>query len=72
MSISLKVDGIAGSSVKDCASDILELSKKLNIMIELDFNGHQLLAMPNMDIELIIACYDAQLEKPSKSQDSEG
>ena len=72
MSISLKVDGIAGSSIEGCARQILNLSKKLEIMIEMDFNGYQLLAAPYMDIEGIIAAYDVQIEKPPESEETEG
>ena len=37
--ISLRLEGIAGSSIEDVAADALRVSKQLNIMVDFKFNG---------------------------------
>ena len=62
MSISLKVDGIAGTSIEDAAEDMLKISKLLGIMIEMDFNGVQLIAANRMTAEMIVDSYHNAIE----------
>ena len=62
MSISLKVEGIAGTDIKDAAKEMLRLAELLDIMIEMDFNGKQVLAMKGWDLNTIINSYYSQIE----------
>jgi hypothetical protein len=53
----LKVEGLAGSSVEECAREILELSKKLDVGVELSFNGTLMFTWPHMTEEEILSYF---------------
>ncbi|MFS0736917.1 hypothetical protein ABC347_07695 [Sphingomonas sp. 1P06PA] len=58
----LPLEGLAGSSVKDIARDMIAVSKRLDIPVSMNMNGTRLLAFPNSTMAEIQRDYEAQLE----------
>lgn len=48
-SISIRVEGVAGSSRQEMEADMKVLANKLVIAVVSDFNGHSMLAFPGDD-----------------------
>jgi len=57
----LRLEGFAGSSVKDIATDMQAVSDRLSLPVALDMNGTHLLTFPGMSVARIKRDYDAQL-----------
>ncbi len=57
----LRLEGLAGSSVKDIAADMQAVSDRLCLPVALDMNGAHLLTFPRMSVAGIKRDYDAQI-----------
>lgn len=57
----LRLEGLAGSSVKDIATDMQSVSDRLGLAVSLDMNGTRLLTLPGMSVGQIQRDYEAQL-----------
>lgn len=60
--IMLPMEGMAGSSVKDIARDMVATAKRLDLAVSLKMNGTFLLAFPDSTIGEIKADYETQLD----------
>lgn len=57
----LRLEGLAGSSVKDIVTDMQAVSDRLCLPVTLDMNGAHLLTFPRMSVARIKRDYDAQI-----------
>jgi hypothetical protein len=57
----LRLEGLAGSSVKDIVTDMQAVSDRLCLPVALDMNGAHLLTFPRMSVAWIKRDYDAQI-----------
>ncbi len=57
----LRLEGLAGSSVKDIVTDMQAVSDRLCLPVALDMNGAYLLTFPRMSVARIKRDYDAQI-----------
>lgn len=65
--IILRLEGLAGSSVKDIAADMQSVSDRLGLPVALDMNGTHLLTLPGMSVGQIKRDYEAQLKQGDKA-----
>ena len=56
----MKIDGIAGSSPKQVASDIVKLSKRLGVMVSTNFNGINMIATPVSSVNKILKEFEME------------
>ena len=72
MAIYVEAKGIAGSSVEECAKGMIELSRKLGVMVSLNFNGVHLLANEMDSVFEIERKYLAEINRrPRPAPDKE-
>ena len=57
LSLTLKVDIIAGTSLEEGAKQLITLSERLGVMITSNFNGYHVIATESSDPEEIVASY---------------
>lgn len=65
--VTLRLEGIAGSSVKDIAGDMQSVSDRLGLPVALDMNGTHLLTLPGMSVGEIKRDYEAQLMREDEA-----
>jgi hypothetical protein len=57
----LRLEGLAGSAVKDIAADMQSVSDRLALPVSLDMNGTHLLTFPGSSVAEIKRDYEQQL-----------
>jgi len=59
--ITLKVEISAGTSIEAATSELCELSNRLGVFVEADFNGVCLMASPDSDSNILVNQYHSEL-----------
>ena len=59
--VMLRLEGFAGSRVKDIAADMQATANRLDIAVALDMNGTDLLTFPGASVAEIKRDYETQL-----------
>lgn len=58
----LKVELFAGTDIKDAASDLCELSNRVGVLVEGNFNGVKLWARPGDSPIRLVGAYHIELD----------
>lgn len=66
MSISLKVEAAAGSDIERVFSESIELSKKLGISVEFDFNKVTCFAVPDGEVHVGVFNYHEAIKSQNQ------
>ena len=63
--LTLKVELFAGTDIRDAACDLCELSNRVGVMTEADFNSVKLWARPGDNPLKLVEAYDKALKSGS-------
>ena len=66
MSISIKIEGIAGSHIEKVCAEAIRISRLLGIMVTFDFNGIHCIAQFGDDPDVLAADYNAACRRKTK------
>lgn len=55
--LEIHVSGMIGSSPEECAKDLIELAKRLNVIVEMKFNGDLMWAYPSSTVESVLEMF---------------
>lgn len=66
MNLSIKVEGIAGSDIKEVCEEMIALSMRLQVMVTVNFNGIHLNALSGDDATVMVSEYHRQIDRISK------
>lgn len=63
--VSVKVSLFPGTDITDAAFELCELSYRLGVLVEADFNDIKVWARPGDDPQEIVKSYHAECKRPS-------
>ena len=66
MNLSIKVEVIAGSDIKEVCEEMIALSSRLQVMVTVNFNGIHLNALSGDDAAVMVSEYHRQIDHNSK------
>ena len=55
--LTIHTEGLCGSDVTDCAQELIDLAKKLDVIAAMKFNGTEMWAYPASTVESVMKMF---------------